>query len=61
MVACTRRIAPAPHGTKASSLGTARVDHAAWCMPSPKAQALGINRLAGSRLQPRLESGLLAP
>src|SRR5215210_2234610 len=45
MGACTRRIAAAAHGTKASSLGTARVDHAAWCMPSPQAPDFGINRL----------------
>src|SRR5262245_22495464 len=46
MVARTLRIAPASHGTKASSLGTARVEHAAWCMPSPKARTSGINHLA---------------
>src|SRR3954452_12476760 len=43
MVACTRRSAPASHGTKATSLGTARVEHAAWCMPSPHARDLGID------------------
>src|SRR5215831_6655701 len=47
MVACTRRIAPASHGTKATSLGTARVDHAAWCMPSPHAPDVAIDHLAG--------------
>jgi hypothetical protein len=45
MVACTRRIAPASLGTKATGFGTARVDHAAWCMPSPKARTPGINHL----------------
>src|SRR4051812_9587450 len=42
MVACTRRIAPAPQGSKATSLATVRVDHAAWCTPSPEAP--GSNR-----------------
>src|SRR5262245_62991100 len=45
MGACTRRIAPASGGTKATSLGTARVDRAAWCMPSPQAPDVGINHL----------------
>jgi|tagenome__1003787_1003787.scaffolds.fasta_scaffold20593252_1 ABC-2 type transport system permease protein len=45
MAACTRRIAAASHGTKATSLGTARVDHADWYMPSPQARHLGINHL----------------
>src|SRR5262245_50999620 len=45
MVACTRRIAPASCGTKATSLGTARVERAAWCMPSPHARDLGISHL----------------
>src|SRR4051794_15970666 len=49
MVACTRRIAPASHGTKATSLGTARVEHAAWCRPSPHARDLGVDHLAVRR------------
>ena len=36
MGACMRRIAPAAPGTKAPRLGTGRVGHAAWCMPSPR-------------------------
>jgi hypothetical protein len=36
--ACTRRIAPASSGTEASRLAAGRVDHAAWCMPSPRAR-----------------------
>ena len=50
MMACTRRIASASRGTKASSLGTARVEHAAWCMPSPHAPDFGINHLAAEVL-----------
>src|SRR3990170_698544 len=44
--AWARRIAAASPGTKATSLGTVRVDHAAWPMPSLRARRLGINRLA---------------
>ena len=51
MGACTRRIAAAPIGTKASSLATDHVDHAAWCRPSPRTRGLGINHLAP---EPRL-------
>ena len=59
MGACTRHIAAAANGTKASSLGTARVDPTAWCMPSPRARQLGINRLGalpkeGCRLKRRV-------
>src|SRR4051794_4310548 len=46
MGTCTRRIAAASHGTEATSLGTARVDHAAWCMPSPQARHSGTDHLA---------------
>src|SRR5207342_1517552 len=53
MVACTRRIAPDSCGTKATSLGTARVEHAAWCMPSPHARDLGIDHLLGEQLAVR--------
>ena len=49
MVACTRRSASASHGTKAKSLGTVRVEPAAWCMPSPHAPDFGINHLARRR------------
>src|SRR3954451_15049715 len=45
MVACTRRVAPASCGTKATSLGTTRVGHAAWCRPSPHARDLRIGHL----------------
>jgi signal peptidase II len=37
MGACTRRSTAASPGTKASGLGTDRVDTATWCMPSPQA------------------------
>src|SRR4051812_25195888 len=62
MVASTRRIAPDSHGTKASSLTTARVEHAAWCMPSPHAPELGTDHLAVPRDRTRLalELGALA-
>src|SRR5262245_8087802 len=50
MVACTRRIAPVSHGTKATSLGTVRADHAAWCMPSPQAPDPGNNHLVDCRV-----------
>jgi hypothetical protein len=45
MGACTRRIATAAIGTKASSLATDRVDRAAWCRPSPRTRGLGISHL----------------
>src|SRR5919198_3260593 len=31
-----------------TSLGAARVDRAAWCMPSPRARTLRTNRLDGA-------------
>src|SRR3990172_8623036 len=58
-----RRIAAASNGTKATSLGTGRVDHAAWPMPSLRARRSGINHLecerdAGQRFpRPVLERG----
>ncbi len=36
MRACTRRIAAASIGTKATSLATERVNHAPWCRPLPR-------------------------
>src|SRR3990172_5114505 len=43
--AWARRIAAASPSTKATSLGTVRVDHAAWPMPSLRARRSGINHL----------------
>src|SRR5206468_3470888 len=45
--AFTWRSAAASIGAKATSLAADRVGHAAWCMPSPRARQLGINRLGG--------------
>lgn len=50
MGACARRIAPASTGTKATSLDTGRVSHAAWRRPSPQVLRAGaghpVNLLA---------------
>ena len=43
--AWARRIAAASPGTKATSLGTGRVHHAAWPMPSLRARRSGTNHL----------------
>jgi hypothetical protein len=46
MGASTRRIAAASTVIKAQCLNDGRVDHAAWCMPSPRAHGSRINHLA---------------
>src|SRR5262245_64078794 len=53
MGVCTRRVAAASSRAKATSLGADRVDHAAWCRPSPRAREMGINRLAERDDEPR--------
>jgi RNA polymerase sigma-70 factor, ECF subfamily len=45
MGACTRRIAANSLGTKATGLGTERLVHAAWCMPSATALHRDLDRL----------------
>src|SRR5262245_9291534 len=52
MVACTLRIAPGSSGTN-SSPGTARVEHAALCMRSPKARTSGLDHRARDGLGSR--------
>src|SRR3972149_8866769 len=51
--AWARRSVAASPGTKATCLGTGRVDHAAWPMPSLRARRLGINHLAGRLVERR--------
>src|SRR3972149_10176638 len=57
--AWARRRAAASPGTKATSLGTVRVDQAAWPMPSLRARRSGINHLAGRRFE--LDRGHVGP
>jgi hypothetical protein len=45
MAACTLRIAAVPLGIQAASPHTDRADHAAWCMPSPRAPLPWASRL----------------
>src|SRR5215208_4221266 len=46
---------PRPAPTQ-SSLATGRVDHAAWCRPSPRVRRLGTNHLDSVRMA-RIEKG----